>query len=74
MAKMTLLREYTFEIQKLKGELIATRHRNGVYLAPDVHEELMMENQSRRIVNEEQRAKIETMESSLRHKVQELFT
>lgn len=33
-----------------------------------------MENESRRIISEEQRAKIETMESSLRHKVQELFT
>ena len=74
MSKKTLLREYTFEIQKLKGELIATRHRNGVYLSPDAHEELMTENESRRIINEEQRAKIETMESSLRHKVQELFT
>lgn len=73
MSKKTLLREFTFEIEKLKGELIATRHRNGVYMTPDAYEEMTMENESRRIVNEEQRAKIETMESSLRHKVQELF-
>lgn len=74
MSKKTLLREFTFEIEKLKGELIATRHRNGVYMSVDAHEEMRMESESRRIVNEEQRSKIEAMESSLRHKAQELFT
>ncbi|THD00101.1 hypothetical protein EYZ11_000426 [Aspergillus tanneri] len=74
MAKKTLLREFTMEIEKLKGELIATRHRNGVYMTVDAYEVLNMENNSRRIVNEEQRAKIESMEANLRHKVQELFT
>ncbi|KAL2835408.1 P-loop containing nucleoside triphosphate hydrolase protein [Aspergillus pseudoustus] len=74
MPKKTLLREFTSEIEKLKGELIATRHRNGVYMSVESYEELTMENDSRRIINEEQRAKIESMESSLRHKVQELFT
>lgn len=73
MMKKTLLREYTFEIQKLKSELIATRHRNGVYMPAEAYEEMTMESESRKIVNEEQRAKIESMESSLRHKVQELF-
>ncbi|KAF7176154.1 hypothetical protein CNMCM7691_001630 [Aspergillus felis] len=74
MAKKTLLREFTLEIEKLKGELIATRHRNGVYMTPGAYEQMTMESESRRIVNEEQRAKIESMESSLRNKVQELFT
>ncbi|KAA8645377.1 putative kinesin family protein (BimC) [Aspergillus tanneri] len=40
MAKKTLLREFTMEIEKLKGELIATRHRNGVYMTVDAYEEL----------------------------------
>ncbi|KAL4734829.1 kinesin-like protein bimC [Aspergillus similis] len=74
MPKMTLLREFTAEIEKLKGELIATRHRNGVYMSVESYEEMKMENESRRIISEEQRAKIESMESSLRHKVQELLT
>lgn len=74
MLKKTLLREYTFEIQRLKSELIATRHRNGVYMPAEAYEEMTMEIESRRIVNDEQRSKIESMESSLRHKVQELFT
>ncbi|KAJ5109495.1 hypothetical protein N7456_006170 [Penicillium angulare] len=73
VTKNKLLRDIGMEIQKLKSELIATRHRNGVYMTPEAHEEMTMESESRRIVNEEQRAKIESMESSLRHKVQELF-
>lgn len=73
MSKKTLLAEYTFEIQKLKSELIATRHRNGVYMPAEAYEDMQMESESRRIVNDEQRAKIESMESSLHHKVQELF-
>lgn len=72
--KNKMLREIGMEIEKLKSDLIATRHRNGVYLAPEAYEEMTVESESRRIVNEEQRAKIESMESSLRHKVQELFT
>ncbi|KAF7715931.1 Uncharacterized protein PECH_005730 [Penicillium ucsense] len=74
ISKSKLLREIGMEIEKLKSELIATRHRNGVYMTPTAYEELTMESESRRIVNEEQRAKIESMESSLRHKVQELFS
>ncbi|KAJ5580301.1 uncharacterized protein N7459_006286 [Penicillium hispanicum] len=71
--KDKLLRDVGIEFEKLKSELIATRHRNGVYLTPDAYEEMTIESESRRIVNEEQRAKIESMESSLRHKVQELL-
>jgi kinesin family member 11 len=74
ISKKTLLREFTAEIEKLKGELIATRHRNGVYLSVENYEELTEESESRRILSEEQRAKIETMEINLRNKVQELFS
>ncbi|KAI9840939.1 MAG: kinesin motor protein cin8 [Sclerophora amabilis] len=74
ISKKTLLREFTGEIEKLKSELIATRQRNGVYLTNDSYEEMTNESESRRILSEEQRAKIETMETNLRNKVQELFT
>lgn len=74
IAKDKMLRDFAAEIQNLKSDLIATRHRNGVYMADDTYEKMMTQNDSQRIVNEEQRAKIESMESSLRHKVQELFT
>jgi kinesin family protein 11 len=74
VSKKTLLKEFTLEIEKLKGELIATRQRNGVYLTQETYEELTTESESRRILSEEQRDKIETMEINLRNKVQELFS
>lgn len=73
VSKKTLLREFTSEIEKLKSELIATRQRNGVYLTAEAYEDLTTESESRRILSEEQRDRIETMESNLRNKVQELF-
>ncbi|KAI9755528.1 MAG: hypothetical protein M4579_004254 [Chaenotheca gracillima] len=74
ISKKTLLREFTGEIEKLKSELIATRQRNGVYLSNENYEDMTNESESRRILSDEQRAKIETMEANLRNKVQELFT
>ena len=74
ISKKTLLREFTTEIEKLKSELVATRQRNGVYLTAEGYDEIMEESESRRILSEEQAQRIETMETSLRSKVQELFT
>lgn len=74
ISKKTLLKEFTTEIEKLKGELIATRQRNGVYLSNENYEEITIESESRRILSEEQKARIETMEANLRNKVQELFS
>ncbi len=74
ISKKTLLREFTNEIEKLKSELIATRQRNGVYLTTENYEDIIGESESRRILSEEQKAKIETMETNLRNKVQELFS
>ncbi|KAH8682481.1 P-loop containing nucleoside triphosphate hydrolase protein [Xylariales sp. PMI_506] len=72
--KKTLFKEFTYEIERLKSELIATRTRNGVYLSNESYEEMTVESESRRIQNVEQAAKIETLESNLRNKVQELFS
>ena len=74
ISKKTLLKEFTSEIEKLKSELIATRQRNGVYLSNENYEEITVESESRRILSEEQKAKIETMEANLRNKVTELFS
>ncbi|KAF2141038.1 uncharacterized protein K452DRAFT_272856 [Aplosporella prunicola CBS 121167] len=73
VSKKTLFKEFTSEIEKLKMELIATRQRNGVYLTQESYEEITTESESRRILSEEQRDKLETMEANLRNKVQELF-
>ncbi|KAF1975393.1 kinesin-domain-containing protein [Bimuria novae-zelandiae CBS 107.79] len=74
LSKKTLLKEFTAEIEKLKSELIATRQRNGVYLTQENYEEITTISESRRILSEEQRDKIETMEANLRNKVEELFS
>ena len=74
ISKKTLLREWTAEIEKFKGELVATRQRNGVYLSTESYEGMVGESESRRILSEEQQARIETMEVNLRNKVQELFS
>lgn len=71
--KKTLLKEYTAEIEKLKSELIATRQRNGVYLTQENYEEITTVSESRRILSEEQRDRLETMEVNLRNKVEDLF-
>lgn len=73
LSKKTLLREFTAEIEKLKGELIATRHRNGVYLTAENYEQITTESESRKILSEEQRDKIEMMEATLKNKAQDLF-
>lgn len=72
--KDALFRDFTHEIEKLKSELIATRQRNGVYLSNDSYEEMATVSESRRIQNEEQAAKIVTLECNLRNKAQELFS
>ena len=72
--KDLLLKEFTAEIEKLKSELVATRQRNGVYLTTERYEEITVESESRRILADEQKARIETMEAHLRNKVQELFS
>jgi kinesin family protein 11 len=74
VSKKTLLREFTTEIEKLKSELLATRQRNGVYLTNEAYDEITAESESRRILSEEQRDRIDTLEVNLRHKVQELFS
>ena len=73
ISKKTLLREFTAEIEKLKTELLATRQRNGIYLTNENYEEITAESESRRVLSEEQQARIETMEANLRHKIQDLF-
>ncbi|KAJ5195236.1 uncharacterized protein N7498_008674 [Penicillium cinerascens] len=71
--KDTLLSELASEIENLKRNLIATRHRNGIYMTSDAHEEMIKENESRRIINEEQKQRIEALESGLQRKAEELL-
>lgn len=71
--KNALLSELGSEIEVLKRNLRATRNRNGVYLTSETYEEMTKEIESRRIINEEQRQRIEALESGFQHKAEELF-
>ncbi|KAI3394018.1 hypothetical protein diail_3282, partial [Diaporthe ilicicola] len=71
--KKTLLKDLTNEIERLKSELISTRQRVGVYLSNETYEDIVATSESRRIAIEEQSAKMETLESNIRNKAQELF-
>ena len=73
VSKQTLLREFTSEIEKLKSELAAARQRNGVYLAKESYEQLVSENESRRLLNDELTAKIDLTEINFQNKARELF-
>jgi len=72
--KKMLLKDFANEIEKLKSELICHRQRNGVYLSNEAYEDMTATSESRRIIVEEQAAKMETLETNLRNKVQELFS
>lgn len=67
LTKKALIREYVLEIEKLKGDLHATRQKNGVFLTSESYQEMTEESESRRILNEEQQRKIEVMEGSLKN-------
>ncbi|TKA31847.1 hypothetical protein B0A54_16587 [Friedmanniomyces endolithicus] len=72
VSKKTLLKEFTAEIEKLTSELITTRQRNGVSRTTESYEELTTESESRSILAEEQKDRIDTIETNLRNKMQEL--
>lgn len=74
LSKKTMIEEWTREIEKLKSQLITARTRDGVHLSMESYEEMTAQSESRRIVLEEQTAKIETLETNLRSKVHELFS
>ena len=57
----------------MKSELVAARQKNGVYLTGEAYNNIISESESRRILSEEQKAKIEAIEATLRSRVQELF-
>ncbi|PYH75355.1 kinesin-domain-containing protein [Aspergillus uvarum CBS 121591] len=71
--KDTLLSELSSEIETLKRNLRATRHRNGIYMTPETYEDMIKEIESRRIVNEEQKQRVQALESGFQHKAEELL-
>lgn len=67
-SKKALLQEYTEEIDKLKKDLLASRERNGVYLAPDSYNEMqsLIDFQNKEI--EEKLNHIKALQDTLNYK------
>ncbi|XP_032682727.1 kinesin-like protein Klp61F [Odontomachus brunneus] len=70
LSKKALLKEYTEEIERLRRDLLASRERNGVYLAQDNYNEMqsLIENQSKEI--EEKISHIKALKEAMEAKEQ----
>ncbi|XP_014232632.1 kinesin-like protein Klp61F isoform X1 [Trichogramma pretiosum] len=68
LSKKALLKEYTEEIERLRRDLLATRERNGVYLAQENYNEMQstIEAQGKEI--EEKINHIKALEETMRDK------
>ncbi|KAK9469747.1 P-loop containing nucleoside triphosphate hydrolase protein [Lipomyces arxii] len=66
MSKKTLIKEYVLEIERLKADLAACRQKNGVYITQESYQDITAESESRRVQVDEQKRKIEVMETQLR--------
>lgn len=71
LSKKALLKEYTEEIERLRRDLLASRERNGVYLAQENYNEIqaLIENQTKEIEEKINYIKVlqETMEEKEVH-------
>ncbi|CCG80844.1 Putative uncharacterized protein [Taphrina deformans PYCC 5710] len=65
MTKKALIKDYIIEIERLKGDLNSTRMKNGVYMTEESHLELVNQNESNKLLTEEQQRKIDAMEAQL---------
>lgn len=71
MSKQALIKDYIREIERLRSDLVASRSKNGVYMTADSLKLLEDENESRRVLVEEQKLRMEALESQVRrHKKQ----
>ena len=66
MTKKALIKDYILEIERLKGDLNSTRQKNGVYMTEESHLELVNQNESNKLLTEEQQRKIDAMNEQIR--------
>lgn len=66
MSKKLLIKEYILEIERLKQALTASRSKNGIYLTEENYKEITEESESRRILAEEQRLRLEVLETKIK--------
>ncbi|ORY82515.1 P-loop containing nucleoside triphosphate hydrolase protein [Protomyces lactucae-debilis] len=66
MTKKSLIKDYILEIERLKADLNSTRSKNGIYMTEASHLDLVNENESNKLLTEEQQRKIDAVEGQLR--------
>ncbi|ODV89856.1 hypothetical protein CANCADRAFT_19537, partial [Tortispora caseinolytica NRRL Y-17796] len=64
-SKKTLIKKLILEIEQLKGDLSATRQKNGVYLSQQSYDSLLSDNERKTQTIEEQQMKITLLEGQL---------
>lgn len=66
VSKQAHIEEYIAEIDRLRADLAASRQKNGgVYLSGESYEALTAENESRRILVDEQKMRLDILESQI---------
>lgn len=73
LSKSAVLNHMAAELDQSRRELQAARQRNGVHLPVEAYEKLTNESETRRILLEEQTAKVDAQEAILKHKAQEFL-
>lgn len=62
MTKKALIKDFIKEIERLKGDLNSTRTKTGVYMTEESHLDLVNQNESNKLLTEEQQRKIDAMD------------
>lgn len=65
-SKQALIKDYVAEIERLRGDLLASRQKNGVYMTEESLAAVTEESESRRLLVEEQKLRIEVLDDQVR--------
>ncbi|CAN6653075.1 kinesin-like protein Kip1p [Trichomonascus vanleenenianus] len=74
MSKQAHILEFVAEIEKLRAELNSMRQKEGVYLNSESYEALINESESRRVLAEEQKMRLDVVEKQLEEMKEERET
>ncbi|WBW74088.1 kinesin-5 family plus-end directed microtubule motor, bimC subfamily Cut7 [Schizosaccharomyces osmophilus] len=70
--RKVLIKDLVLDIERLKADLIATRQKNGVYLAESSYKELIEGAQSKSTLCQEQARKLEVLELNIKNAREQL--
>lgn len=65
-SKQALIKDYVAEIERMRGDLLASRQKNGVYMTEESLQTMTEESESRRLLIEEQKLRLEVVDAQLK--------